>query len=121
MKVLKISVSLFTDVHCQDLTPVKTEEFNLEGINVTLSYNISKPAAGSDYFFWYRQYAGKPPEFLIFISGLGQINKAETLSSQTNFSTKLSDDKKLVSLWISPVKLEDSALSYCAVRPTMTH
>ncbi|CAL8313395.1 unnamed protein product [Gadus morhua 'NCC'] len=41
----------------------------LEGTSVTLSYTLSKIATGNDYFFWYRQYPGEPPQFLLSISG----------------------------------------------------
>ncbi|KAL7386688.1 hypothetical protein ABVT39_012041 [Epinephelus coioides] len=58
-------------VSCEELTPVKNEEYSLEGSTVTLSYRYSKQATNLDYFFWYRQYPGKPPEFLISHLGGG--------------------------------------------------
>ncbi|XP_074506392.1 uncharacterized protein LOC141776587 [Sebastes fasciatus] len=59
-------VTVLTGVSCEELTPVKNEEPSLEDSTVTLSYTYSelKPT-GSDYFFWYRQYPGKPPEFIV--------------------------------------------------------
>ncbi|KAI3374220.1 hypothetical protein L3Q82_005942 [Scortum barcoo] len=56
-------------VSCEDLTPVKKEEFSSEGSTVTLSYKYSKKATVDNYFFWYRQYPGKPPDFLVFHLG----------------------------------------------------
>ena len=53
-------------VSCEDLTPVKNEEHSLEGNTVTLSYKYLK-LSSSNYFFWYQQYPGKPPEFLIWL------------------------------------------------------
>ncbi|MED6272445.1 hypothetical protein CHARACLAT_030452 [Characodon lateralis] len=51
-----------TDVNCQQLTALKTEESSLEGGSVTLSCSYTKGSA--NYLFWYRQNPGKPPEFL---------------------------------------------------------
>ncbi|KAI9518321.1 hypothetical protein NQZ68_038592 [Dissostichus eleginoides] len=107
-------------VSCEDLTPVKTEEFSPEGSTVTLSYRYSKQAAGDDYFFWYRQYPGEPPEFLLSISGANFTKKAESLKSDTRFFTDLSEGKKRVDLQISSAAVTDCAVFYCAVKPTVT-
>uniref|UniRef100_A0A8D0ASP9 Ig-like domain-containing protein n=1 Tax=Sander lucioperca TaxID=283035 RepID=A0A8D0ASP9_SANLU len=118
MLSLKFSIAL--GVNCEELTPVKKEEKSLEGSSVTLSYRYSKQADTNDYFFWYRQYPGKPPEFIIFISGMNFTKKAESLTLDTRFSTKLSEEKHRVDLQISSAAVTDSALYYCAVRPTVT-
>uniref|UniRef100_A0A667WLJ8 Immunoglobulin V-set domain-containing protein n=1 Tax=Myripristis murdjan TaxID=586833 RepID=A0A667WLJ8_9TELE len=99
------------------LTPVKNEELSLEGSKVTLSYNYSKTADLNDYFFWYRQYPGKPPEYLLMITGLNIKKEAESLKSDPRISTKLSEDKRGVDLEISSAAVTDSALYYC---PTVT-
>ncbi|CAJ1073148.1 uncharacterized protein LOC117469165 [Xyrichtys novacula] len=57
-------------VSCEDLTPLEKEKFSLEGSSVTLNYNYSKLSSG-DYFYWYLQYPGTPPQFLISHSGSG--------------------------------------------------
>ncbi|XP_034003913.1 uncharacterized protein LOC117496363 [Trematomus bernacchii] len=113
-----ILFAILLGVSCEDLTPVKTEEFSPEGSTVTLSYRYSKQAAGDDYFFWYRQYPGEPPEFLLSISGVNFTNKAESLKSDTRFFTDLSEGKKRVDLQISSAAVTDSAVYYCAVKPT---
>ncbi|KAK9538303.1 hypothetical protein VZT92_003487 [Zoarces viviparus] len=100
-------------VSCEELTPVKKEENSLENTTVTLSYKYSKQATGSDYFFWYRQHPGKPPEFLIF--HLGTQN-----ATNSGLSVKVSDDKTRMDLQISSAAVTDSAVYYCAVRPTVT-
>ena len=110
-------LSLPLGVSCQELTPVNNEENSLEGSTVTLSYKYSKKPSSSDEFYWYQQYPGKPPEFLLYISGLNSTRPADSLNKR--FSTKLSGEKH-VDLQISSAAVTDSALYYCAVRPTVT-
>ncbi|KAK0144432.1 T cell receptor alpha variable 3 [Merluccius polli] len=102
----------------EELTHMKNEENSLDGTTVTLSYNFSRTAASGDDFFWYRQYPGDPPQYLMYISGLGTIRTAESLGSDKRFSTKLTEDKTGMDLEISSAVVTDSALYYCAVRPT---
>uniref|UniRef100_A0A8C9XRM2 Ig-like domain-containing protein n=1 Tax=Sander lucioperca TaxID=283035 RepID=A0A8C9XRM2_SANLU len=102
---------------CEELTPVEKEENSLEGSSVTLSYRYSKQAAVDDYFFWYRQYPGKPPEpeFLLYITEDGSI-----YPTGSDFLAHIDKSKKHVKLEISSAKVSDSAVYYCAVRPTVT-
>ncbi|KAG7240195.1 hypothetical protein INR49_027202 [Caranx melampygus] len=75
--------SLKPGVSCEDLSPVQTEDFSSQGTTVTLSYTFLKKGTDLYYFFWYRQYPGKPPEFLI--SHLGTQNKTESGLGTTLF------------------------------------
>ncbi|KAG7240198.1 hypothetical protein INR49_027205 [Caranx melampygus] len=68
--LFSVLVVILTGVSCEELSPVQTEDFSLEGTTVTLSYSYSKLSSG-DYFYWYRQYPGKPPELLISQSASG--------------------------------------------------
>uniref|UniRef100_A0A667WCR6 Immunoglobulin V-set domain-containing protein n=1 Tax=Myripristis murdjan TaxID=586833 RepID=A0A667WCR6_9TELE len=112
-------INLFlTDVHCGDLTPVKNEESSLEGSNITLSYKYSEKAAGNDYFFWYRQDPGKPPEFLFFHLGTG--SGARKADPNSGLYIKVNEEKTQMDLEISSAAVTHSALYYCAVRPTVT-
>uniref|UniRef100_A0A8C4ZWU4 Immunoglobulin V-set domain-containing protein n=1 Tax=Gadus morhua TaxID=8049 RepID=A0A8C4ZWU4_GADMO len=105
---------IFTGVYSVDLTPVKQKENRLVGTSVSLSYTLSKIATGSDYFFWYRQYPVEPPQFLLYISGLGINRTAESLGSDKRFSTELTEEKTGVDLKISSdLTLVDTALYYC--------
>ncbi|KAI9518319.1 hypothetical protein NQZ68_038590 [Dissostichus eleginoides] len=123
---LQISSAAVTDsavyywVSCGNLIALQKEAFSPEGSTVTLSYRYSKEAAGTDYFFWYRQYPGEPPEFLLSISGVNFTKKAESLKSDTRFFTELSEGKKRVDLQISSAAVTDCAVFYCAVEPTVT-
>ncbi|KAL7386628.1 hypothetical protein ABVT39_011230 [Epinephelus coioides] len=102
---------ILTGVSCEELTPVKNEEYSLEGSTVTLSCRYSKGSA--DYFFWYRQYPGKPPEFLILQFGRQNVTKS-------GLSVTVSEDKTQMNLQISSAAVTDSAVYYCALRPTVT-
>ncbi|XP_039672021.1 uncharacterized protein LOC120568513 [Perca fluviatilis] len=110
-----LCLSILTGVRCEELTPVEKEENSFEDSSFTLSYRYSKQADNNDYFFWYRQYPGKPPEFIIFISGMNITKKAESLILDTRFSATLSEEKHRVDLQISSAAVTDSALYYCAV------
>ncbi|XP_028283419.1 uncharacterized protein LOC114449790 [Parambassis ranga] len=112
-------LSVLRGVSCQQLTAAKYEESGVEGSTLTLTYSYSNTITASDDFFWYRQYPGKPPEFLLYISGLNQSRAADSLKSDTRFSTKLSGEKHL-DLQMSSAAVTDSAVYYCAVRPTVT-
>ncbi|CAI5677038.1 unnamed protein product [Oreochromis niloticus] len=109
-------LTILTGVSCEDLTPTNKEVFSVEGSTVTLSYRYSKKAAGSDEFYWYRQYPGKPPEFLISHLPSGEIMKEEI----SGLSVSVSEDKTLMTLQISSAAMTDFAVYYCAVRPTVT-
>ena len=109
---------IFTGIICQDLTPVEIEVNSVEGDTVTLSYNFSKTATAGDNFFWYRQDSGKNPEFLLLISGFESSIKTSKLNNR--ISGYLTGGKDRLDLIISSAEVTDSALYYCAVRPTVT-
>ena len=107
-------LSLPLGVSCEELTPVNNEENSLEGSTVTLSYKYSKQPTSNDEFYWYRQYPGKPPEFIISHLGTGRILKAP------KSGLKITVKEKQMDLQISSAAVTDSALYYCAVKPTVT-
>uniref|UniRef100_A0A3Q2WYZ4 Immunoglobulin V-set domain-containing protein n=1 Tax=Haplochromis burtoni TaxID=8153 RepID=A0A3Q2WYZ4_HAPBU len=74
----------------------------------------SKPVVGTYYFFWYQQYPGKPPKFLISHSDKGQL----TSDLVSRLSVKVNET--LMSLQISSAAVSDSAVYYCALQPTVT-
>uniref|UniRef100_A0A3P9ME22 Immunoglobulin V-set domain-containing protein n=1 Tax=Oryzias latipes TaxID=8090 RepID=A0A3P9ME22_ORYLA len=89
------------------LTAVKKEESTLEGTSVALSYEYSKTPTGSDEFYWYRQFPGKPPEF--FFSHLG--SKATLQSLDHRFSHEVKAAEKQIDLQISSAAVTDSAVA----------
>ncbi|XP_068196973.1 uncharacterized protein [Antennarius striatus] len=102
---------IITGFSCEELTPVQKEQSGSEDTTVTLSYKYHKPATGADVFFWYRQYPGKPPEFLISHRGTQNNSESRLLAA-------VSVDQTQMDLQISSAAVTDSALFYCAVRPT---
>uniref|UniRef100_A0A3B4ZMD4 Ig-like domain-containing protein n=1 Tax=Stegastes partitus TaxID=144197 RepID=A0A3B4ZMD4_9TELE len=103
-------LSLPLGVRCQQLTAVKDEESSLEGSTVTLTCKYTKGSA--DYFFWYRQHPGKPPEFLISHSESGEL----LLNPVPGRSVTVKKQETQMDLKISSAAVTDSAVYYCAVR-----
>ncbi|MEQ2173469.1 hypothetical protein GOODEAATRI_032412 [Goodea atripinnis] len=99
-----------TDVNCQQLTALKTEESSLEGGSVTLSCSYTK--GSTEYLFWYRQNPGKPPEFLKSHSPFSGAEHLDGLKFEGN-----QEEMKMI---IISAAVTDSAVYYCAVRPTVT-
>ncbi len=62
---------------------------------------------------WYRQYVGSRPEFLILVN-----ENSEASEPSLRLSAK--DSKKQVNLTMSSAEVTDSAVYYCALRPTVT-
>ena len=94
------------------IKPENTEEHVAEGGNIKLYcryegaiYNIQ----------WYRQYQRSRPEFLLYITEDGSV-----YPSDSDFSAHINSKVKRVDLQISSAAVTDSAVYYCAVRPTVT-
>ncbi|XP_074506391.1 uncharacterized protein LOC141776586 [Sebastes fasciatus] len=113
---LCVGVELREGVSCEELTPVKNGEPSLEDSTVTLSYTYSKQPTAGDYFFWYRQYPGKPPEFIISHSSLGKVGTFKI----SGLNIKVDQNQNQINLNISSAAVSHSAVYYCAVRPTVT-
>ena len=108
---------VFIGIISQDLTPVKNEVKILESDTVTLSYSYSKTAAAGDEFYWYRRDHVKPPRFLVSVLGFESSNTTSNLNNR--ISANLNRENRL-NLIIFSTEVTDSALYYCAVRPTVT-
>ncbi|XDV27663.1 hypothetical protein PO909_031163 [Leuciscus waleckii] len=98
-----------------NITPKKTELFAEEGSNVTLSCSYSS----ADYLYWYRQYPRSAPEFIVHIYDGTTITKKSDVDPR--LSVKLTKREQThVDLEISSAEVSDSAVYYCALRPTVT-
>ncbi|XP_055084592.1 uncharacterized protein LOC129457025 [Periophthalmus magnuspinnatus] len=105
---------LLSGVRCEELTALKPEVCAPEGSSVSLGYFYHQEPTISDYFFWYQQYPGKSPDFLIshYGNGISIIENVKGLK----FEVKSQN----VSLLLSSAAVGDSAVYYCAVKPTVT-
>uniref|UniRef100_A0A8C2F326 Ig-like domain-containing protein n=1 Tax=Cyprinus carpio TaxID=7962 RepID=A0A8C2F326_CYPCA len=92
--------------------PLSSERHIFKGDNVTLSCNYS---GFVNNLQWYRQYVGSRLEFLILVN-----ENSEASEHSLRLSAKDSKEKKQVNLTISSAEVTDSALYYCALRPTVT-
>uniref|UniRef100_A0A3Q3IML3 Immunoglobulin V-set domain-containing protein n=1 Tax=Monopterus albus TaxID=43700 RepID=A0A3Q3IML3_MONAL len=105
--------SLPLGVSCDKLTPVNSEKSSVEGSAATLSYTYTK-LSGGDYFLWYRQYPGKPPQFLIPHSGSGEIGNNPVTG------LKVEVEQTQINLEIISANVSDSAVYYCALSEDYT-
>ncbi|KAK7879091.1 hypothetical protein WMY93_034127, partial [Mugilogobius chulae] len=103
-----------TGVRCEELTALKPEVCAEQGKQVSLQYEYYKEPGFNDYFYWYRQYPGKPPEFLFV-----HLGKGYSMTEKVK-GLEVSVRDKSVSLLLSSAAVGDSAVYYCAVRPTVT-
>ncbi len=113
LKMFTFSAVVFGNV----IKPNNTDVVYEEGSNVTLLCSHS-PAA-SDYIHWYRQYGRSKPEFLVLT--FASAKEAKVSGVDPRFSVKVEKREKIhVDLEISSAAVSDSALYYCALRPTVT-
>ncbi|KAL1280587.1 hypothetical protein QQF64_015187 [Cirrhinus molitorella] len=91
-------------------TPVQTA---VEGANVTISCQYESSDI-SPYLFWYQQKVNGFPEYM--------LNRFGTNDKQfrDRFSSDLDTTSKSFPLTIQDVRVSDSAVYYCALRPTVT-
>ncbi|CAB1326163.1 unnamed protein product [Coregonus sp. 'balchen'] len=114
--LLLLSVFVADSTEQETITPVKPEVNVLQGTDITLSFNYN---GNVNNLQWYRQYPGSRPECLLLI--LQTYKYIQNTSFTTPRHTgRLNEEKTCVHFMISSVELEDSALYYCALQPTVT-
>ncbi|KAL6490185.1 hypothetical protein MHYP_G00005300 [Metynnis hypsauchen] len=99
----------------QSIAPLddKMQVHALEGERADLSCKYEK----ASYLFWYRQYPGSRPEYLLtIIPSTKHVIRASSLLQRLNAAV----DENRVDLLISSAAVSDSALYYCAMEPTVT-
>uniref|UniRef100_A0A673M3L2 Ig-like domain-containing protein n=1 Tax=Sinocyclocheilus rhinocerous TaxID=307959 RepID=A0A673M3L2_9TELE len=97
------------------IQPWFPEKHDSDGENVTLSCNYSLTSGTNANIQWYRQYPGAKPEFLLLVTEY--FSKSEPELRLYSEATK---EIKRVDLVIFSAAVSDSALYYCALRPTVT-
>ncbi|KAK3515929.1 hypothetical protein QTP86_020358 [Hemibagrus guttatus] len=104
------------DSMADSIKPLFTPKFVNEGDDVTLSCRYKTSYTGDIYLHWYRQYTTSNPEFLLHIDTSGY--KSDPIPPRLNVD--VDKNMKQVDLIISFAAVSDSALYYCALRPTVT-
>ncbi|KAL1280576.1 hypothetical protein QQF64_015176 [Cirrhinus molitorella] len=91
--------SVFGDV----ITPVHNEVYKTEKDIISLSCNYSSAAS----LYWYQQYSGSPPEFLLVIlHATGKVlQKSKVVELDPRYSGKLNKEKTHTYLEISSAKM----------------
>ncbi|KAI4799806.1 hypothetical protein KUCAC02_016635 [Chaenocephalus aceratus] len=84
-----------------------------EAVTLGCHYNTT---SSNDYLFWYKQHGDNSPTFILsrFKIGTG------TTEDEDRFSSTLDSSLRSVPLKIQKLQLSDSAVYYCALRPTVT-
>ncbi|XP_041849221.1 uncharacterized protein LOC121645014 [Melanotaenia boesemani] len=99
-----------------DITPSRAEVFSSERQRETLSCNYSVAAQNLQ---WYRQDPGSGPQFLLLITDSTSPTVVKAEPPYPGLTVELKRDRKQVDLVISSAAVSDSAVYYCAVRPTV--
>uniref|UniRef100_A0A3B4DR44 Ig-like domain-containing protein n=2 Tax=Pygocentrus nattereri TaxID=42514 RepID=A0A3B4DR44_PYGNA len=115
--LLNIFFSFLTGVSSEDLiTSHGSVKQARDGESVTLSCNYNVSQYG---LFWYRQYSRSKPEFLLSTTESGGTVKADP-AAQFSATVDKIQNSKVLNLVISSAAVSDSALYYCALKPTVT-
>ena len=100
-----------------DITAISAEVCSSEGRSVTLSCTYSVKANNLQ---WYRQDPGSAPQFLLLITDTTQPYVVEAKPPIPRLNATLNLERNQVDLQISSAAVTDSAVYYCALRPTVT-
>ncbi|CAF91103.1 unnamed protein product [Tetraodon nigroviridis] len=87
-----------------------------EGDTVTLDCTFQS-STNSPYIFWYKQDGTSRPKFILSCSSFGG-GKTEN-EFKERFSSTLNSTTKSAPLKIQKLQLSDSAVYYCALKPTV--
>ncbi|XP_056149915.1 uncharacterized protein LOC130124501 [Lampris incognitus] len=88
-----------------------------EGETVTLDCHYNTSGSNTN-LYWYRQAADDKPTFILSRFTFGSGNTADGFKER--FDSSLDSSSRSVPLKIQSLQLSDSAVYYCALRPTVT-
>uniref|UniRef100_A0A3B1K7W6 Ig-like domain-containing protein n=1 Tax=Astyanax mexicanus TaxID=7994 RepID=A0A3B1K7W6_ASTMX len=113
---MSICCSVFTDCSGEESVEQPVRDLHaLKDERVTISYKYER----AETLYWYRQYPGSRPEYLLrIVPTKGAKSDPNPLFPQ--FSSTVDFSESRVNLIISSTAVSDSALYYCALRPTVT-
>uniref|UniRef100_A0A8C9U7J2 Ig-like domain-containing protein n=1 Tax=Scleropages formosus TaxID=113540 RepID=A0A8C9U7J2_SCLFO len=86
-----------------------------EGGSVTLSCTFTTTSSTNPYLFWYIQRPNDPPKYML---RRDKYSNDTVQEYKKRFNAKLNTSS--VPLAIEDVQLYDSAVYFCALRPTVT-
>jgi len=75
-------------------------------------------SAANAYLFWYKQLLNRSPTFILSEFTVGKGTTEDEFKER--FSAKLDSTSRSVPLTIQDVSVSDSAVYYCALKPTVT-
>uniref|UniRef100_A0A8C0GZ16 Ig-like domain-containing protein n=1 Tax=Chelonoidis abingdonii TaxID=106734 RepID=A0A8C0GZ16_CHEAB len=107
----------FPEVSCCDVSVDQSppEVTISEGQSATLHCNFTTLDT-SPYLFWYRQYPNQPPQHILTKTNFDAPGQALV---QGKFSASLYLDNRTVPFQIEAVSHQESAVYFCALRPTV--
>ncbi|XP_062408243.1 uncharacterized protein LOC134099398 [Sardina pilchardus] len=116
-ELLLLSVC-FSECRSQD-TVDRTESVKMALEGKTTTLKCTYKTSGTPTLFWYQQKANDFPRYMVkvFRSGSGSDYEADEVYKR-RFHAELNDSS--VSLTIQDLQVSDTAVYYCALRPTVT-
>uniref|UniRef100_A0A8C8SLR0 Ig-like domain-containing protein n=1 Tax=Pelusios castaneus TaxID=367368 RepID=A0A8C8SLR0_9SAUR len=110
-----IHIQIWSLLTCPKSLRKYVAEVAMKGQSVTLHCNFSTIDT-NPYLFWYRQLLHQPPEHILTKT---KFSASDQTLVQEKFSASLYMENKTVPLKIESVSQQDSAVYYCALRPTL--
>ncbi|KAI4871689.1 hypothetical protein NFI96_006656 [Prochilodus magdalenae] len=114
---LSLFIIMIESCVSQSISPLEEKVDAVNGETVTLSYRYEYSGATIAYLYWYHQYPGSRPEFLLQIhSGSKNVYYPTLRFPRLDAAV----NESVVDLKISSAAVSDSVLYYCALESTVT-
>ncbi len=114
--LIRLYSPLLGSTEADTIKPLSLNENRHVGDRVNLSCSYKEYTGTVQNLQWYRQYPKSKPEFLLYIFPHGVMSE----DRPPRFTAAVNQDNKQVDLKISSAVETDSAIYYCALKPTVT-